>query len=53
MDVDGGCVPIGLPMRELFLELIRLLELAAGCCVAVEGRVLCVLVTLPVRVFVR
>ena len=50
MDVDGGCVPIGLPMRELLLELIRLFELTAGCCVTVEGRVLFIL---PIRVLVR
>jgi len=49
VDVDGGCVPIGLPMRELLLELIRLFELTAGCRVTVEGRVLFIL---PIRVFV-
>lgn len=48
VDVDGGCVPIGLPMRELLLELIRLFELTTGCCVTFEG-----IQILLIRVFVR
>ena len=48
VDVDGGCVPIGLPMRELILELIRLLEPATGCCATLEG-----ILILPMRVFIR
>jgi hypothetical protein len=48
VDVDGGCVPIGLPMRELILELIRLFELTTGCCVVIEG-----ILVLPIRVFIR
>ena len=43
---------IGLPMRELSNERIRLLELATGCFVAVEGRVVCGLIILSVRIFI-
>ena len=48
VDVDGGCVPIGFPMRELICELIRLFELTTGCCVVIEG-----ILILPIRVFIR
>jgi len=48
VDVDVGCVPIELPMRELILELIRLFELAAGCFVTIDGLVLAQLVELVV-----
>jgi hypothetical protein len=47
LDVDG-CVPIGLPMRELILELIRFFEITTGCCVEIEG-----ILVLPIRVFIR
>jgi hypothetical protein len=40
VDVDSGCVPIELPIRELIVELIRLLELTAGCLVVVDGPVI-------------
>ena len=39
VEVDFGCVPIGLLKRGLVLELIRLFELAAGRGVVLEERV--------------